>query len=263
MPIVNQKTSKERNSMKMSEKIWNCIGTKILEKIEDNLKERIEKQINEEKERKKWYRCIEEACYNTEEIEENTYQYLIEKTSIQRWWEKLYKKQKIENIYYKFILTIGMELMMYKRRKDYVLALALAILDNWFEKNEMNVEEFKQNINLQEIKEIIENEEKLTRAYFKMFDDKYGSDTIRIYYPRNGEDWIRKEKKHSICIRVNLSKGCESGFCRIGFEYYKIKKDNQKEEQPLLIAVKVDGKEILRFEKLKQNERLENIIWAR
>ena len=44
-------------------------------------------------------------------------------------------------------------------------------------------------------------------------------DTIRVYYPKNGENWIRWDRDCSVDVKVNLSRGTEYGFCRIGFSY--------------------------------------------
>ena len=47
-------------------------------------------------------------------------------------------------------------------------------------------------------------------------------------------------------LSVNLSKGTEYGFCRIGFSYSRI--DNQACEKSLKVAYIKEDKEIYRFE---------------
>lgn len=37
-------------------------------------------------------------------------------------------------------------------------------------------------------------------------------DTIRVYYPKNGENWIRWDRDCSVDVKVNLSRGTEYGF---------------------------------------------------
>lgn len=49
-------------------------------------------------------------------------------------------------------------------------------------------------------------------------------DIVRVYYPKNGENWISWKKEYSIDIRLNLSRGADFGFCKTGFAYSRVKR---------------------------------------
>ena len=75
--------------------------------------------------------------------------------------------------------------------------------------------------NIEGLSNIISDCEELYRNYFKLLEEKNGADTIRIFYPKNGESWIRWNENYSIAINVNLSKVLSFRFCGEGYYYNK------------------------------------------
>jgi hypothetical protein len=122
----------------------------------------------------------------------------------------------------------------------------MAILDNWFELNQVDYPDVRNQIVGDKIVDIVNDRERLYREYFLLYNDPLSKDIIRVYYPKNGEGWIRWEKDCSIDIKVNLSKGTEYGFCRIGFSYSRI--EEQDCEKFLKVAYISEDREIYRFE---------------
>lgn len=131
-------------------------------------------------------------------------------------------------------------------------------IDKWLEKNKLSLD--CDSYNVEELNRIISNREELYRNYFKLFQDNNGVDKIRIFYPKNGERWIRWDDKYSIDVNVNLSKGLSCGFCRVGFDYYRI---NGDEEKTLKCAYIENDKEIMRFNDFLCSEDNKIMIWIR
>ncbi len=150
-----------------------------------------------------------------------------------------------------------MELCRFNKEDDCAISLGLAVIDKWLEMNEVKVD--SRAYDVQELKEIINDREKLYRNYFQLFDDENSIDQIRIFYPQNGESWIRWDDSYSIDIKVNLSKGLEYGFCREGFDYCRIL---SKEKPPLRLAYVLDDKEVLRFDSASCDKN-GTLIWVR
>ena len=48
------------------------------------------------------------------------------------------------------------------------------------------------------------------------------------FFSKKWENWIRYSEEYSVIINVNLSKGILYGFCRKGFDYYKINNNSKK-----------------------------------
>ena len=112
-----------------------------------------------------------------------------------------------------------------------------------------------------EIENIVNDRERLYREYFMLYNDPFARDVIKVYYPKNGENWISWDKKYSIDIHINLSKGAEYGFCRVGFAYSRIKE--QENESFLIVAYIVDDREVFRFEHGDMPERdMRKLLWA-
>ena len=78
-------------------------------------------------------------------------------------------------------------------------------------------------------------------------------------FPKNGENWIRYSEEYSVIINVNLSKGILYGFCRKGFDYYKI---NNNSKKTLKCAYIENQREILGFESTPSDKE-SVIIWLR
>ena len=93
------------------------------------------------------------------------------------------------------------------------------------------------------------------------YNDQMAKDTIRVYYPKNGENWIRWDRDCSVDVKVNLSRGTEYGFCRIGFSYSRI--EEQDFEKSLKVAYVNEDREIFRFEHDDMlNIDDKKILWA-
>ena len=81
------------------------------------------------------------------------------------------------------------------------------------------------------------------------------------YYHKNGENWIRWDRDCSVDVKVNLSRGTEYGFCRIGFSYSRI--EEQDFEKSLKVAYVNEDREIFRFEHDDMlNIDDKKILWA-
>ena len=108
---------------------------------------------------------------------------------------------------------------------------------------------------------IVNDRERLYREYFLLYNDQMAKDTIRVYYPKNGENWIRWDRDCSVDVKVNLSRGTEYGFCRIGFSYSRI--EEQDFEKSLKVAYVNEDREIFRFEHDDMlNIDDKKILWA-
>lgn len=76
-----------------------------------------------------------------------------------------------------------------------------------------------------------------------------------------GENWIRWDRDCSVDVKVNLSRGTEYGFCRIGFSYSRI--EEQDFEKSLKVAYVNEDREIFRFEHDDMlNIDDKKILWA-
>ena len=128
----------------------------------------------------------------------------------------------------------------------------MAILDNWFELNGNDYQNIKKYPDIKnqivgdKIVKVVNDREKLYRAYFLLYNDPLAKDIIRVYYPKNDESWISWDKNYSVDVKVNLSKGTEYGFCRVGFSYSRI--EEQSRETFLKVAYINEDREIYRFE---------------
>ena len=193
-----------------------------------------------------WKKAVMKACKATEGVDVSFSDYIVESLAIQRHFVWLTSNKSLDDIYHSFIITIAVELCAFNTEKKFAVSFGTAILDNWFELNGIDYIQLKNQIIGDRIIKIVNDRERLYREYFLLYDDPCSEDVIRVYYPKNDENWIRWNKEYSIDIRINLSKGAEFGFCRIGFSYSKIKE--QKDEKFLKIAYVNDDREIFRFE---------------
>lgn len=151
-----------------------------------------------------------------------------------------------------------------------IIALADAYIDSWKKeviKNStiFNIEETcfmnsSEEINRNDIFEVISDKEKLIRAFFKGYEDKNGTNIIRIYYPAPGETWIEWNEKYSIEIKANLNKGMPLGFCRVGYDYSQIQEDKNDRLMVAYLSEKKD-REILRVNKWDVQDDT-RIVWA-
>ena len=224
------------------------IVDKISEKAIKWLTEYILSLVKESKKNNLWEKSVRKACEATEGVDDSLADYIIKLPTIQRHFLWIISNKSLDNIYYSFIITIAVELCTFNIEKRYAVSLGMAILDNWFEMNGVNYQDIdiRNPIIGNKISDIVNNRERLYREYFLLYNDPIAKDIIRVYYPKNGESWISWNKEYSIDIKVNLSKGTEYGFCRIGFSYSRI--DNQACEKSLKVAYIKEDKEIYRFE---------------
>ena len=234
---------------KIGEKAINLVTEHILKTIEDSKKGGL------------WIRAIRKACEATEGIDDSFADYIVESLAVQRHFIWLTSNKSLDDIYRSFILTIAVELCLFNTEKKYAISLGIAILDNWFEMNGVDYKDKRNQLVIDKIIKIVNDRERLYREYFLLYNDPLAKDTIRVYYPKNDENWISWNEDYSVDIKVNLSKGTEYGFCRMGFSYARILEQNR--EKNLKVAY-IDGdKEIYRFE----NEGVlgvedKRIIWA-
>lgn len=221
---------------KLSEKAIEFATSVILKTVKDKNKSDL------------WKCSIKKACKVTEGIDEYISDYIFNSSSVRRHFMWLISNKPLVDVYRSFILTIAVELCEFNVEKTYAVSLGMAILDNWFELNEIECCELRNSIAGDEIVEIVNNRERLFKEYFMMYNDPLAKDIIRVYYPMNGENWIRWDKTYSLDIKVNLSKGTEYGFCRTGFSYTRIKSDES--EKILQVAYIDEDREIFRFEQV-------------
>ena len=241
--------------------IVNIIVTPVIYRavgqVADILKSKLENYIYERNKDSSWNNVVQEAIKATEGIDEEIGKYIFSRLSILNLKKQLFDKNH-NTIHRKFVLTLAMELCKFDKEKDFSISLGTAVVDKWLEKNKLSSD--CDSYDVEELNRVISNREELYRNYFQLFEEKNGVDKIRIFYPKNGESWIRWDDKHSIDINVNLSKGLSCGFCREGFDYYKI---NGEDEETLKYAYIENDKEIMRFKSFSCSEDNIIMIWIR
>lgn len=89
--------------------------------------------------------------------------------------------------------------------KEVAWSLAFAILDNWFELNNIDSQEIRSQVNTEELSSVLNSKIKLYREYFLLYDDPIGKDLIRVHFPY-------PFGKLYVDVKVNLSRGTEYGF---------------------------------------------------
>lgn len=225
---------------------------KVIEKLFDEglnvILKHASNKINNVGKEHAWKNAVKKACRATEGIEETFANYIVVLPSVCRYFLWLNSNKKLDDVYKSFIISIANELYKDNKKNELAISLGTAILDNWFEMNKIDYLEFKRNLNVDRIVEIVNNREKLYREYFMLYNDIYANDLIRVYYPKNGESWINWNNQYSIDVRINLSKGTELGFCRVGCSYSRVA-DDESENFLKAVYINEEGdREILRFE---------------
>lgn len=236
------------------------IADKYSEKVMSFMEQYFLRKLKMAKLAKLWRKIIQKACETTEGIDESYAKWFVSSGAVKRHYLMLINEKMLDNIYYSFIITVAVELCTFNMEKNFVISFATAILDNWFELNKVDCNELKKTLNLEELTDIVSNREKLYHEYFLLYKDVYSRDVIRVYYPRNGESWIDWDKNCSVDVNINLSKGTDFGFCKVGFSYSRIRQTDG--EKFLKVAYINEDREIFRFE----HEDLSgidpnNIIW--
>lgn len=186
------------------------------------------------KKKKLWENAARKVCEATEGLGDSFYKELIELRSMQRHFFWLISKKKKDGVYRSFIISLAVELCAFDLEKEYAESLGIAILDEWFESNDEDYQETRNQIAGEDITEIICDRERLYREFFLLYSDSLAKDTIRVYYPRNGESWIEWDKRCSVDVKANLFRGTECGFYRVGCSYRKIGK--QDYEKDVIVA---------------------------
>lgn len=204
-----------------------------------------------------WSTIVEEVLSDTQIIDQKKGRIVLEKLPVVSQKNRLLRNFD-STIFKKFVLSLAMELCAYDKEKECAISLGLSIVDKWREKNKLGP--IRYDYNVDHLYRIISDREQLYRQYFELFNDNNGSDIIKIFYPRNGEYWVRGDEKYSIDVRVKLSEGLPIGFCRPGFDYLEIISDN--EGYRLQFAYIENGKETLCFDSITEFED-KLIIWLR
>lgn len=237
-------------------------------KVVDHIREKTMKlvyeymmnKIKDKKEEELWKKLVKKACATTEDLSEAFAEQVVKSLSVQRHFTWLTNNKSLDDIYHSFILTIAMELCARNYEPRLAVSLGTAILDNWFEAQKVDYLHLKKQVLNENIKDVIKDKELLYREYFLLYNDSFSEDIVRVYYPKNGEGWINWDEKYSIEIQVNLSKGVEFGFCKVGFGYSRIIEENEKFLQ---IAYISGDKEIFRFERFYVSDVDDKkILWA-
>jgi hypothetical protein len=222
------------------------IVDKISEKVTSFVAEYILRSVKDIKKNELWKKAVQKACEATEGVDNSFADYIIKSLAIQRYFAWITSNKSLEDVYRSFILTIAMELCALNAEKRFAVSLGMAILDNWFEFNEIDCQDIRNQIVDAKIVGIVNNRERLYQEYFLLYNDDMAKDTIRVYYPKNGENWISWDRDSSVDVKVNLSKGTEYGFCKVGFSYCRINEDGF--EKYLKVAYIHEDREIFRFE---------------
>jgi len=207
-----------------------------------------------------WNKSIKKVCKNSEYIDESFETKFRTIPAVNRYYKKLENGLIEQTIYYDFIVSVAIELCKYDLEKR-AASFGCAILDDWFAKNGIDFKEFKKKIDLDEIKKMLDDREKIYYCFFKSYDDEFGPDTIRVYYPRNGEKWIEWRKECCVDVRGNFDLGMERGFCRVGFDYTKIEDGDEKF---LKVAYLNENREVFRFQRTDlTSKELSKMFWVR
>lgn len=93
-----------------------------------------------------WKKAIQKSCNATEGIDSSFANYLIKSASIKRHFYWINGKKSLDNLYRSFVITIAFELHLFNT-KEVAWSLAFAILDNWFELNNIDSQEIRSQVN--------------------------------------------------------------------------------------------------------------------
>lgn len=225
-------------------------------KLSNDLYSKLEKFIEKQSQDSTWNKVINNVISATEGFDKEIAEVIFTRLPFLNLRKRLFDGT-VQDIHKDFILTLAMELSQFNKEKDFAIPVGLTIVDNCY--NSKNIPLENDSYDIQELSNIVNNREKLYYNYFKLFDDKNGVDKIQIFFPKNGENWIRYSEEYSVIINVNLSKGILYGFCRKGFDYYKI---NNNSKKTLKCAYIENQREILRFESTPSDKE-SVIIWLR
>ena len=217
----------------------------------------VETIYSENQNRKKWEQSIDKACRITEGVSEEYGKFFRKYTAVNRYYIKLCSEKYDDEIYKDFIVATAVET---NNRSDKIIAFAVAILDNWFESNNMDYQHYRNKLNVEEVKNILSDNYELYPCYYSSYNDSIGPHKIRVYYPRQGKCYLEWDKTASTIVNVNLSNGVEFGFCRVGMDYALIDHDD---EVMIKCAYVNKDREILRFGSMSDLTEEQKVIWVR
>ena len=101
-----------------------------------------------------WKKAIQKSCNATEGIDSSFANYLIKSASIKRHFYWINGKKSLDNLYRSFVITIAFELHLFNT-KEVAWSLAFAILDNWFELNNIDSQEIRSQVNTEELNSVL------------------------------------------------------------------------------------------------------------
>lgn len=233
---------------------------KLVEFISNLLFGHVRGLREEAKNNEMWNKAIRKAFVATEGMREDYIKYMKIDSAIQRHFIWLTSNKPLDGIYDSFIITMAVDLCRFNVEKEFAIPFGCAILDNWFELKEVDSAKLKRDLSVDSLVKIVNDRETLYRKYFMLYDDPLSKDAIRVYYPKNGETWVEWDKECSVVVKVNISKGTEFGFFRIGFYYNRVKENG--EEVSLQVAYIQDGREIFRFTDINSSEiKGKRMLW--
>ncbi|MBM7853708.1 hypothetical protein JOC37_000073 [Desulfohalotomaculum tongense] len=215
------------------------IGEKFLNLSSKIVEEKIIEKINNFHNIKAWCRAFEKAVIYSEEFEPGFGNELATHRTMMRFYYETFDISKEKISFNDFVLSIGMEFLDFQLKipPEVTISLADAIVNNWYKELQTNksLKNKLKTVNKQlpeiedwdveELKLILKDHEKMRRAYFKSFEHVNGVKTIRVWYPAPNENWIRWDEKYSIDIKVNPMLGMALGFFRKGYDYSLIETD--------------------------------------
>ena len=241
--------------------IIESIADKLIEFIVNLLFERVRGSSEEAKNNEMWKKAIRKAFAATEGMKESYIKCMEKDSAIQRHFIWLTSNKPLDGIYDSFIITMAVDLCRFNVEKEFAIPFGCAILDNWFELRKMDSAKLKSDLSIDSLVKIINDREILYRKYFLLYDEPLSKDAIRVYYPKNGETWVEWDKKCSVVVKVNISKGTEFGFFRIGFYYSRVQENG--EEVSLKVAYIQDDREIFRFTNIDSSEiKGKRMLWV-
>ena len=204
-----------------------------------------------------WEKSVKKACNDIGIISDSFAYNILTLNLIERCY--LFSNDcTVYTLYYDFMITFCVELFDFFDIK-FIFKLGNSILKNWFN--------YAQNIHLnineqfawEKLKDILYDREKLYQEYFKRYNNLRGKDTVRVRYPQNGQNWVEWVGNNYIDIKVDLEKGVDLGFCRMGCFYTLVRDDKKK---ILKVAYKKHYKEVLVFDSEYLDEiQKNNILW--
>lgn len=215
------------------------IGEKVLDLFIKIFGDKVIEKINKLYGIDAWCRAFEKAIAYSEEFDSGFGKELATHRTMMRFYYETFDTNKEKISFNDFVLSIGMEFLDFQLKisPDIIIALADAIINNWYKelrtnkflKNKLEIMSKQlpeiQDWDVEEIKLILKDHEKMRRAYFKSFEHIKGVKTIRVWYPAPNENWIRWDEKYSIDIKVNPMLGMALGFFRRGYDYSLLETD--------------------------------------